>query len=118
MLFKASRLGKLTLLATPMVIGEVYRHLPKLKLKPSDFEPLLVQKIIKLVKNPSSKVIKRCLNLTPDPNDAHVIAGAIVSGSQYLLSLDKKHLLTPSVKKHLTPIQVLSPKEFWQFIAQ
>lgn len=116
-LFQASKTHKLTLLATPMVIGEVFRHLSKLKLKPSQLEILLSQKIIQLIKNPDKKTIEKCSKFTVDPNDAHILAGAILSGSVYLLSLDQKHILTPKVKEHLIPIQVFSPKQFWQSLS-
>ncbi len=116
-LFTASERHKITLIATPMVIGEVYRHLSKLKLQPEQLEILLTQKIIKLTKNPDKKTIDKCLKLTLDPNDAHVLAGAIRSGSGYLLSLDQKHILTQKIKNHLSPIQVLSPKQFWQSLS-
>lgn len=117
-LFTASRHHKLILFATPMVIGEVYIHLSKLKLHPMQLENLLTQKTIKLIKNPSKKIIEKCSTYTIDPNDAHVLAGAILSGSQYLLSLDQKHILTRQVKQQLLPIQVLSPKGFWQSLSK
>ena len=46
--------------------------------------------------------------------DAHVLAGAILANANFLLSLDKKHVLTKRVKKHLLPIRIFSPKQFWQ----
>lgn len=44
--------------------------------------------------------------------DLHVLAGAAVSGVEYLVSLDKKHLLSLTAKK--LPFAIVSPKEFLQ----
>jgi putative PIN family toxin of toxin-antitoxin system len=113
-LFHAARQQKLTLFATPLVIGEVYRHLTKLNLTPDDLAALLDNQVILLVPNPPESLISQCSAYTVDPDDAHVLAGAIASKVNYLLSLDQKHILTDKVKQNLAPIQVLSPKSFWQ----
>lgn len=43
--------------------------------------------------------------------DCHVIAGAILTGSQYLVTLDKKHLDNLMIKEKITKIKIVSPKE-------
>ena len=113
-LLKASKQKKIILIATPLIINEVNRHLAKLKLQSKQLKTLLNRQVIRLIKDPEEIVISRCRRLTADPDDAHVLAGAIVANVNFLLSLDKKHILTKRVKKHLFPIRVLSPKQFWQ----
>lgn len=115
-LLQAGSKNKLTLYATPLVIGEVYRHLNKLSLIPQQLESLLDNQTIHLIPNPNSTTISRYQAHTTDPNDAHVLAGAVKAKTDYLISLDKKHILTPHVAKHLSPIQVLSPRQFWSTI--
>jgi putative PIN family toxin of toxin-antitoxin system len=105
---------KLRLVVTPLIINEVRRHLDKLNIPVCQLEMLLDQKVLLLVDNPSKKIIRRCCSLTSDPNDAHVLAGAIVSGANYLLSLDQNHIVTALVQKYLLPIIVCSPKSFWK----
>jgi len=113
-LLQAAKQKKITLIATPLIINEVNRHLAKLKLQSKQLKTLLNRQVIRLIKDPEEIVISRCRRLTADPDDAHVLAGAIVANVNFLLSLDKKHILTKRVKKHLFPIRVLSPKQFWQ----
>lgn len=43
--------------------------------------------------------------------DAHVIAGAVLSGCDFLVTLDKKHLNNPSVKRKIKQIKIVSPKK-------
>lgn len=113
-LLQAAKQKKITLIATPLIINEVNRHLPKLKLQSKQLKALLNRQVIRLIKDPDEAVISRCRRLTADPDDAHVLAGTILANVNFLLSLDKKHILTKRVKKHLSPIRVLSPKQFWQ----
>lgn len=110
---KAARLKKLRLLTTNSVIEEVGEHLQKLKIDPDKLHRLLSSKYLLLKKKPSETSIKKFLKVVTDPDDAHVVAGAAFSGANYFLSLDKKHILTPDVKRFLKPMQILSPKEFW-----
>lgn len=116
-LFAAAKKEKLRLISTPLIIEEVARHLTKIKVKPAELKNLLNQRLLRLIPNPEEKIIFACKNLTPDPNDAHVLAGAILAKTDFLLSLDKKHILTETVKKHLYPIKILSPFQFWQLLA-
>lgn len=43
--------------------------------------------------------------------DTHVIAGAVLSGCGFLITLDKKHLNNPSVKRKIKQVEIVSPKE-------
>lgn len=113
-LFLAAAKKKLTLITAPLVINEVNRHLAKLKLAEKQLTDCLDRNLLVLKPNPDSDLIRRCAKLTSDPDDAHVLAGAIAGNCRFLVTLDQKHLLTAKVKKSLKPIQVLSPKEFWQ----
>lgn len=47
-----------------------------------------------------------------DPKDAHLIAGAASTHCQYLITLDKKHLLIPSARNQFKNLVILNPKEF------
>ena len=44
--------------------------------------------------------------------DRHILAGADLTEADFLISLDKKHILKPEVEKALSPMVVCSPKEF------
>lgn len=45
-----------------------------------------------------------------DKKDAHVIAGALLSHSTHLVTLDKKHLLVPKIQKQFPKLTIGNPK--------
>lgn len=113
-LFVAANRNKLRLLSTPRVIEEVVRHLDKLHIAPEHIHKLLSDKIVRLVADPSEETINKFRRIIKDPGDAHVLAGAVTSGAGVLLSLDKRHILAPSVGKALRPMSIVSPRGFWR----
>jgi hypothetical protein len=44
--------------------------------------------------------------------DAHVLAAALECQASYLLTLDRRHLLTPAVQSAQLPLKVLTPGDF------
>ena len=46
-----------------------------------------------------------------EEKDLHVVAGAIVTKCDYLVTLDRKHLNHPTVKRKLSKIEIVSSKE-------
>lgn len=117
-LFIATEHNRLKLLTTPLVIQEVFNHLEKLFIEPNQLENLLSRKVIRLISNPNEETIEKFSQASSDPNDIHVLAGAGLSGAKVLISLDKKHILTPKVRKILKPMLVKSPKDFWCWLGE
>ncbi len=58
------------------------------------------------------------IGLVTDPKDLHVLAAAKLTKCQYLVTLDKKHLLQANTKKQFKPLQIVSPKEFLENYAR
>lgn len=110
------RLKKLNLVTSELVLAEVENHLVKLKISLDRYRELHGGRFIRVVETPPAEVVLRFSSLTLDPNDAHVLAGAALAGADFLISLDKKHILTRKVKKFLSPIKVLSPKQFFRYL--
>ena len=117
-LFAAAKLKKLKLVTSLNAIEEAADHLDKLKINPNQLSKLLTTKIVYLVKNPSEKVIEKFIQVSPDPNDAPILAAALLCGADFLVSLDKKHILTPKVRKTLKPMKIGSPKDFWKWVGK
>jgi putative PIN family toxin of toxin-antitoxin system len=46
-----------------------------------------------------------------DPEDAHLIAGAVLTNCSHLVSLDKKHVLIDAVRTRFLPLKIVSPKD-------
>ena|SRR3990172_12031327 len=117
-LFEAASAKKLKLVTCFYAIEEAADHLDKLKINPNQLSKLLTTKIVYLVKNPSEKVIEKFIQVSPDPNDAPILAAALLCGADFLVSLDKKHILTPKVRKTLKPMKIASPKDFWKWVGK
>lgn len=47
-----------------------------------------------------------------DHKDAHVLAAALKGGVEVLLTLDRKHFLSPSVLQADLPFQIMTPADF------
>ena len=69
-----------------------------------------------IVPFPSPDTIARFAALVGD-KDAHVLGAALDCGSVCLLTLDRRHLLTSTVRSAGLPYQVLTPGEYLQQIA-
>lgn len=66
----------------------------------------------------SKEESEKYLDFVSDPKDAHILAGAKLSGCGYLVTLDKKHLLNSVIKKRFKPLKIISPKEMLEEILQ
>ena len=112
----AGQKKKLQLVTTPFVIQEVAKHVSKLDINPDNLKRLLSKKIIRLIPDPPKDLQQKFNKVISDPDDAPILAGATISGASTLVSLDKSHILTQQVKSSLKPMQLFSPKEFWQYL--
>lgn len=114
-LLEAAKKRKIILIATPLVIEEATHHLQKLGIESNQLKTLFHKKAVLLTNDPGEKMIEKFNRICLDKKDAHVLAGATLSGANILVSLDKKHILTPVIRRSLKPILVKSPKEFWEW---
>ncbi len=63
-----------------------------------------------MVEDPPAKVVEKAANLV-DRKDAAILAAAMESEVDYLITLDKKHFLKREVRKDI-PLIVCTPAEF------
>ena len=64
------------------------------------------------VKLPLPKAIIEKINAIMPAKDIPVVAGALNAKADFLISLDKKHILQPNLKDAGWPFEIASPKEF------
>ena len=64
-----------------------------------------------MVPSPSRVQMERCIPPSRG-KDAHVLAGALECGAAYLVTLDRRHLLTPAVESAGLPVRVMTPGDF------
>ncbi|HLC30823.1 MAG TPA: PIN domain-containing protein [Dehalococcoidia bacterium] len=64
-----------------------------------------------MVPLPPAGRLEQCLPLTGE-KDAHALAAELACGASYLLSLDRRHLITPAVQSAALPLRMVTPGEF------
>jgi putative PIN family toxin of toxin-antitoxin system len=99
-------------IASQTVIEEVLEedHLQKIKRSKWEIEKFIAQSGLIVRKKITGDETAVYENLVAE-NDSHLIAGANITKCQYLVTLDKKHLLRPDIKERFLPLCIVSPKE-------
>ena len=69
-----------------------------------------------MVPRPPENRMEECIPLTTK-KDAHVLAAVLECGARYLLTLDRRHLITSAVQAAGLPVQVMTPGSFLREIA-
>lgn len=82
-----------------IILDEVNKHIKNLDL----YKELLI------VSPPDGKTVENYLTTVVDPGDAHVLASAKELNVDYLVTHDKKHLL--SIKEKIKDFKIVSTKE-------
>lgn len=102
---------KVTGYVSNIVIKETLRNLKKKFSEKHliNFLNFLPQSNLKQIKLGNEVEIAQLSTLTHE-KDVHVLTGAMKSKSSYVITLDKKHLL--SLKSKNLPFKILTPKEF------
>ena len=64
-----------------------------------------------MVPPPPSERLAQCASLVGE-KDAHVLAASLECGAGYLMTLDRRHLITPAVQAAGLPVVVITPGDF------
>jgi predicted nucleic acid-binding protein len=87
----------------------------KIKKTKAEIEQFIAQSRLVVRERITVKEISPYQNLI-DKEDAHLIAGAHLTKSAYLVSLDKRHVLLEQVRRQFLPLKIVSPKELLEEI--
>jgi len=99
-----------------IILDEVERRAEKIG-KTEEFAQKETLKIFKFILSPPSlEAVEKFSNIVSDQGDQHVLASAREAKSNYLVSLDKKHIL--SLKNKIRKFKICSPKELIEFLAE
>jgi predicted nucleic acid-binding protein len=69
-----------------------------------------------MVPPPPPERLAQCASIVGD-KDAHVLAAALECGAGYLLTLDRRHLITPTIQSAGLPVSVVTPGDFLKEVA-
>lgn len=96
--------------ASQTVVDEVEEHSLKIRKSRREIRKFIQENSIMVRERIDELELEPFKNLIED-EDIHVAVGARLTKCDYLVTLDKKHLLRIEVKKLLKPIKVVAPKE-------
>lgn len=100
--------NKIRGIISEIILDEAERNLEKLSLSKRSLEKKISAFKIKLA--PKASLVKKYRRVVIDYGDAHVLASAEEAKADYLVSLDKKHILI--LKPKVGKIKIVSPKQF------
>lgn len=108
----------ITGITTQTIIEELEDNLYKL----NETNPKIIHDFLKA----NNFLVRKSISLSEiepyqslvEKKDAHVVAGAILTNCDYLVTLDKKHLNNTKVKIKITQVKILSPKELIRMITK
>ena len=116
-LIKFTKIGLIKGITSQTVIEEILEEDKPTKIKKSteEIEEFIAQSGLIVRKPITVDEIDPYQSLV-DIDDAHLIAGAVLTKCEYLVTLDKKHLLRVDTKEKFLPLRIISPKELLEGI--
>ncbi len=107
---KLSQLGTWSQITSQTVIDEVKGHTQKINKTKDEINQFITENNILVRKRVTISETKSLRGLI-EPTDAHLIAGANLTQCEYLVTLDKKHLLKEDIKNRFKPLKIVNPEE-------
>lgn len=105
---KLVKKGKLQAVVSETIIEEVIRNAAKTNSSPEDIDHFILSHQLKIFPAPVSENVDKYIEQTGE-KDAHVVASAIESKVDLIVTLDKKHLLSGKLK--LKSPEIIPPGE-------
>lgn len=111
-LFKLISLGLIKGITSQNVIDEVLeeKHFHKIKRSKEEVKNFIANSNLIVRQQVTFREVEPYQNLIAQ-EDGHLITGAVLTKSRYLVTLDKKHLLTSEIKEKFLPLRIVSPKD-------
>lgn len=97
-----------------IILDEIERNLERLSLSKRVLEREISAFRIRLA--PKASAVEKYRRVAVDHGDAHVLASAEEVKADYLVSLDKKHILI--LKQKIEKIKIRSPGELVKYLSQ
>lgn len=108
-----SRQQDINIYTNNFVIAEVSRIVREKFPKKIDTAYQLISSTpINIKENPSAKEVQKIAKFIDDIKDTPILAGALQSNAESLITLDRKHFMSEKLKSASLPIQILTPKDF------
>lgn len=100
---------KITGIISEIILDESLRHAEKMGFKKMVLEESILALFTPIIPAPKSESVKIYESVSLDQGDAHVLASHVESKADFLVTLDKKHLLVLQGK--VKKVTIISPGE-------
>lgn len=107
---KLGQLGDWAQITSQTVVDEVKDHTEKIGKSSEEIGQFIKNHSVIVRKRMTKLEIKPLIELV-DESDAHLIAGSKMTGVDFLVTLDKKHLLKEEIKNRFKPLKIVNPEE-------
>ena len=92
-----------------IILDEILRHSNKIGYTKERLYRKCISIFKKIEISPKLETVKKYKNIVTDEGDCHVLASAEEVGADYLVSLDKKHILV--LQNKLKKLKIVTPAE-------
>lgn len=106
--------GKIKAVVSEVVLDEVWRNFRKLSINEASLEKAII--FFQIERVPAVEKLKRFERLAIDQDDVHVLASAKEAKADFLVTLDKKHILV--LRKKIRWTKIVSPGELLKILWQ
>lgn len=108
-LFRLAQIGRLTLLTNEFALDETRRNLrAKVPHALPLFEQLIQSEIMNIVGDPRGAAILEAAAYT-ELKDAVIVAGALATRANFLVTYDRKHLINPPEVAENSGLEIMLP---------
>lgn len=115
-IIELSSLGIFICLTSQTVIEEIEEHTLKINKGKQEIQKYIVSSNILVREKILLSEIEKIKKI--DTDDAHLIVGAKLTKCDFLVTLDKKHLLKPDIKKYFKPLKIVTPGELLEIFSR
>ena len=116
LLLKWAKEKKLKGVISEIVLAEVLRHAEKIGWEKKKMEQTMLAIFQQVLPTPKTPEVEIWKEIVTDPGDAHLFASTIRTKCDFLVSLDKKHVLI--LKDKIKNLKIVSPAEFLELKRQ
>lgn len=103
---------KIVGMTSQTVVNEIIRHADKIKFSKKEIVAFIADRNL-IVREEMSPDEIRPFTGEIDEEDAHVIAGALLTKCNFLVSLDRKHIVRNDIRRKFLPLNIVTPKDFF-----
>jgi len=107
---------QITGVISEIILDEIFRHTKKLGLSKTTVERYLMTLFTPIISAPTLKSVHKYASIVIDQGDSHVLASSRKTHADFLVTLDKKHLL--ALQHKIKNIRIVSPKELLEWLAK